>query len=147
VTLPQPLAADAVVVKDPAEWSLIVKPAQTSGHAALLWRQGLRALAEDASSDVWAYVGHDHRIARVHPRRMDSDSSGTMATLFTGRWPPATRLRAVVTLTVWPVGSCVSGSAASSRARSWSGRQRHPFRLFSSISCRYRESKVAKGTT
>jgi hypothetical protein len=67
VSLPDPLAADAEVVKDPAEWSLIVKPAQTGGHAALLWRQGLRALAEDASSDVWAYVGHDHRIARGLP--------------------------------------------------------------------------------
>jgi hypothetical protein len=66
VTVPDPLAADAVVVKDPAEWSLIVKPAQTSGHAALLWRQGLRALAEDASSDVWAHVG-GHRIARGMP--------------------------------------------------------------------------------
>jgi hypothetical protein len=56
-----------VVVKDPAEWSLIVKPAQTRGHAALLWRRGLRALADDARSDVWAYVGHDHRIARGVP--------------------------------------------------------------------------------
>ena len=67
MTLPQPLPADAVVVKDPAGWSLIVKPAQTSGHAALLWRQGLRALAEDASSDVWAHVSHNHRVARGTP--------------------------------------------------------------------------------
>ena len=68
--LPNPLAADAVVVRGPAEWSLIVKPAQTNGYAALLWRQGLRALieAEEAGTapDVWAHVG-GQRIARGTP--------------------------------------------------------------------------------
>jgi hypothetical protein len=98
VTVPDPLAADAVVVKDPAEWSLIAKPAQTSGHAALLWRQGLRALAEDASSDVWAYVGHDHRIARGMPEedglRFQWDYGDFVYRALASR----PRLRAVVTL-------------------------------------------------
>lgn len=31
MTVPAPLAADAGVVKDPAEWSLIVKPAESRG--------------------------------------------------------------------------------------------------------------------
>jgi hypothetical protein len=70
VSVPKPLAADAVVVNDPAEWSLLVKPAQTRGHAALLWRQGIRALVEAEAAgtapDVWAHV-RGHRIARGTP--------------------------------------------------------------------------------
>jgi hypothetical protein len=38
-TFPEPLAADAMVVVDRSEWSLFVRPVETSGHAVLLWRQ------------------------------------------------------------------------------------------------------------
>jgi len=65
--LPDPLAADAVVVNDPA--SLLVKPAQTSGWAPLLWRRAIRAMlqAEDGR-EIWAYVGRSrHRIAPGMP--------------------------------------------------------------------------------
>ena len=62
--LPRPLAADALVAVDAAEWSLFVAPNPTDGYASLLRRQGIRALAEGRAGDVWAYVGHDHRLAR-----------------------------------------------------------------------------------
>ena len=39
-------------------------PNPSDGNASLLWQQGLRAMAEDPGHDVWAYVGHDHRLAR-----------------------------------------------------------------------------------
>ena len=52
-TLPEPLAADAMVAVDRSEWSLFVRPVETNGRAALLWRQGIRALAEGFAGDVW----------------------------------------------------------------------------------------------
>jgi hypothetical protein len=62
------LAAAAVVVNDPAEWSLLVKPAQASGRAGLAWRQGLQAMAEGGAGEVWPYIGSSHhRIARGTP--------------------------------------------------------------------------------
>jgi hypothetical protein len=58
------LAGDAMVAVNRSEWSLFVRPVETSGRAALLWRQGIRALAEGFPGDAWGYVGHDHRLAR-----------------------------------------------------------------------------------
>jgi hypothetical protein len=98
-TFPEPLAADAMVVVDRSEWSLFVRPVETSGHAALLWRQGIRAMAEDPGNEVWAYVGHDHRIARGAPEddgtlRFQWDFGDSVFRALAAR----PRLRATVTL-------------------------------------------------
>src|SRR5215211_7909572 len=67
-TLPRPLAVDAVVAVDAAEWSLFVAPVPSNGSLSLLWMQGLAALVEDRSVQVWAHVGPaQYRLARGEP--------------------------------------------------------------------------------
>jgi hypothetical protein len=70
---PDPLAADAIVANDPLERTLRVKPAETTGYAALLWRQGHRALVNAEQSGrygapiVWAHGPGRREIARGQP--------------------------------------------------------------------------------
>jgi hypothetical protein len=59
VTVPDPLAAPGRVVNDPGERTLIVRPAET-GYAALLWREGHRALVDAGEPDsLDAYMRND----------------------------------------------------------------------------------------
>jgi hypothetical protein len=80
-SLPDPLAATAVVVADPATRTLTVKPAETRGYAALPWRQAhramlqaeqlgsrsYRALVSGAPPTVWAHGAGRREIAPAHP--------------------------------------------------------------------------------
>lgn len=71
---PNPLAADGVVVKDADARALVVKPA-TVGYAALLWREGHRALVEAEAAGnirtsppiVWGLDPRRREIARGRP--------------------------------------------------------------------------------
>jgi hypothetical protein len=73
VSVPNPLAADGTVINHPAERTWTVKPAETRGYAALLWRQGHRALVEAEQSGrygaplVWAHGPGRRKIARGLP--------------------------------------------------------------------------------
>ena len=73
MTVPRPLAADGVVVNDPATRTLIVKPAK-AGYASLLWREAHQELAAAeesgryyATPTVWASGPQGRGIARGRP--------------------------------------------------------------------------------
>jgi len=79
--LPDPLAADGVVVNDIATRTLVVKPAKAGSYAGLLWREGHRKLMQadqgartyqdlingNYARDVWASGAGRREIARGKP--------------------------------------------------------------------------------
>ena len=72
MTLPSPLAADGAVSNDPGRRTLVVRPAESGGYAALLWRHGHRALVQAEESGhygalVWAHGLGRREIARRQP--------------------------------------------------------------------------------
>lgn len=74
MTLPDPLAFEGTATVDPVARTVNVYPSSSSGHGALLWRRGYRALAEAAesgnywsSSTVWASSSAGRQIARGVP--------------------------------------------------------------------------------
>jgi hypothetical protein len=74
VTVPSPLAADGVVAIDANTRELVVKPAET-GYAALLWREGHRALMHSEGTSrrgaptVWAYDAGRNRLVYGIPEQ------------------------------------------------------------------------------
>jgi hypothetical protein len=83
VTVPDPLAADGRVTVDSASRTLIVKPAEATGHAAVLWRSAHRDLLRAEESGRY-YAVHIHRVTVTSSSRIVSSP----AVRESDRWPP-----------------------------------------------------------
>jgi hypothetical protein len=122
VTVPDPLAAPGRVVNDVWSRTLVVRPAE-GGEAALLWRQGVRALEEEADSPTayfrsapapWANGAGEHDIARGVPA-----ADGSLHFKFRrgdpvySSWCPRRAWARLLWLTGRPAATWVFGSATN----------------------------------